>query len=60
MSTIYVNCSVMFFMGIAALNPDKDLAKQKHTNAFRSFIKLDCVSPGSKYSPKESEDKKLE
>lgn len=33
--------------------------QNKHTGAFRSFVKLDCVSPGSKYSPKESEDKKL-
>ena len=29
MSTACVSCSVMFFMGIAALNPDKDPVKEK-------------------------------
>ena len=56
---IYVLCCVMFFKGIAALNPDKDPVKEKHPNPFRSLVKLYCVSPGSKYFPKESEDRKL-
>ena len=48
------------FLGIATLNPDKDLVKEKHPDTFSGLVKGDCVSPGSKYSPKESEDKKLE
>lgn len=37
----------MFFLGIAALNPDRDPVKEKHPNTFRGMVKLDCVSQGA-------------
>lgn len=39
----------MVFMRTASLNPNNDPVT-KHPSALRSFVKLDCVSPGSKYS----------
>lgn len=51
---------MVLFLGIAALNPDQDPVKEKYPGTFRGLVKLDCVSLGSKYSRKESEDKKLE
>lgn len=33
-------CSVMFFRGIPALNPDKDPVKEKYPGTFKTLVKL--------------------